>query len=100
MNHTVARRRILQILASPDSRIIHRLHAGDRQRERRVTAGEVHRILRCGAIVNSPHWDTKFNNWVCQQVEGPDQDGRFVRVVIGIWEDKLQIAIITVVEVE
>ena len=99
MNHTVARRRILQILASPDSRIIHRLHAGHRQRENRGSKEGVHRILRCGAIVNSPHWDTKFNNWVCQ-VEGPDQDGRFVRVVIGIWEDKLQIAIITVVEVE
>lgn len=46
MDHTVARHRILEILADPDSRMIHRHHATDRQRERRVTAGEVHKILR------------------------------------------------------
>lgn len=99
MDHTVARHRILAVLADPDSRMIHRHHATDRQRERRVTAGEVHKILRCGAVVNAPHWDTKFNNWVCE-VEGPDQDGRFVRVVVGIREDKPQIAIITVVDLD
>ena len=63
--------------------------------ERRVLAPDLHQILRAGAVVDTPEWDEKWQNWKCL-VEGPDPDGRIIRVVVGLRESEDRLVIITV----
>lgn len=98
MDHRAARRRIQEILDDPTSRMLYRGHAEDRGDERAVTTPELHHVLRSGAVVGAPMWCEKFKNWNCT-VEGPDRDGRYIRVAVGVWTDRSQLYIITVVRI-
>lgn len=91
-----AQRRIRGILNSPGVETGYSDHAKLRMRERGVSAGEITRVLRCGAVVERPVWIPGPEHWKCD-VEGPNASGRTLRVSVAFWEDRPKLVIITVI---
>ena len=96
MDHWQAHRRIREILNSPGVETGYSDHAKLRMRERGVTAGDIHRVLRSGAVVEGPAWAPGPENWKCD-VEGPNSSGKALKVGVAFWEDRPKLVVITVI---
>ena len=71
-------------------------HAKLRMRERGVSAGDIMRVLRCGAVVEGPVWVPGPENWMCD-VEGPNASGRTLRVGVAFREDRPKLVVVTAI---
>lgn len=96
VDYRAARRRILEVLNCPDVVTIYKGHAKHRMLERGVTAGEVQRVLRGGAVVEGPTWNAGCGNWQCD-VEGYNSMGMTLRVGVAFFEQSPNLIIITVI---
>lgn len=84
-----------KILDYPDPRIFWTKHAIKRMFERAITEPDVTCVLKSGSIT-----EIDFLKGVTVSVVGADLDGRRIKVVAELQEERLQIKVVTVMPVK
>ena len=95
MNREQARRRVSALVRSEGFVPTYTGHVKERMGRRGIVNLEILYVLKTGAVVEQPAWNDRIENWECA-VEGPDPEGRRLRVVVGFSELKPELVIITV----
>ncbi len=87
--------RLRNLATEPGVLVFYRLpHAERRMRKRGISKPDVKSTLMAGAVVNV-EWDVFEERWT---VQGHDKDGRLIRVVVVVNEEKCEIDVVTVLD--
>jgi hypothetical protein len=98
MNDHEARQRIRTILETSGFRICYSKHGGQRARERQIPLPDVVRLFRSGFVAQPPYQEAGREEWTCV-LEGPDADGRTLRVVVGVHFEQPVLIIVSAMRV-